>query len=197
MQPSPPFYWLLARPSWCTNFWTWVGLAEIYRSSPWSKVILLYQLFVYLPHHRLLETEADVVGLQLTARACFDVRENVAFWKRMHVMSKIQKSKEPNALSIPEYFSTHPAHTSRADLLEKLVPAVWKSFCGCKLFEFFYLCRRWTQEISVIVPHFRPKIPRSTLKNSKQVWKMRRVRQIHGVPTPLCFEPFLLVLFEV
>jgi metalloendopeptidase OMA1, mitochondrial len=76
---------------------------------------------LHLPYSRLLETEADQVGLQLSAKACFDVRESVSFWQRMNLVSEYEGDV---TAQVPEFLSTHPTHESRAQQLEKSIPEV-------------------------------------------------------------------------
>src|SRR6476619_1079613 len=54
-----------------------------------------------LPFSRSQESEADHIGLVYMARAGYDPRQAVAFWKRM---LRIGKGKEP-----PEFLSDHPS----------------------------------------------------------------------------------------
>ena len=68
-----------------------------------------------MPYSRNLEMEADAVGIQLAAKACFDIRYCPLFWKRMNNSAETQ---------IPELLSTHPTSDHRAFELEKLVPEV-------------------------------------------------------------------------
>jgi len=64
-----------------------------------------------LPHSRTQETEADVIGLDLMARAGFDPRGAPALWDRMAARGQ----------SPPEFMSTHPAPDRRAkDLRARL-----------------------------------------------------------------------------
>lgn len=70
-------------------------------------------LLLRLPYSRKLELEADEVGLQLAAKACFDVREASAFWTKMGLMS--------NALEDVEFISTHPSHERRSEYLDNLM----------------------------------------------------------------------------
>jgi metalloendopeptidase OMA1, mitochondrial len=60
-----------------------------------------------------LEKEADEVGLELAAKACFDVRYIPHFWRRSDD-------------DFPEYFSTHPSNENRSKDLENLLPKVKK-----------------------------------------------------------------------
>jgi metalloendopeptidase OMA1, mitochondrial len=74
------------------------------------------QYGVLLPFSRKHELEADQIGLTYMARAGYDPREAVAFWKRMMVAT--QGSNKP-----PELMSTHPADETRINQLEQLMPA--------------------------------------------------------------------------
>lgn len=73
------------------------------------------QYGVLLPFSRKHELEADQIGLTYVARAGYDPRESVAFWKRMMTASQGGKP--------PELMSTHPADQTRIYQLEQLMPA--------------------------------------------------------------------------
>jgi predicted Zn-dependent protease len=73
------------------------------------------QYGVLLPLSRKHELEADQIGLTYMARAGYDLRESVAFWKRMMAASQGGKP--------PEFMSTHPADQTRISQLEQLMPA--------------------------------------------------------------------------
>jgi len=73
---------------------------------------------------RTHETEADVIGLELLVRACYDPRLAPELWKRMDQLG----GQKP-----PEWMSTHPASTTRAENFERLMPAAiaeYKRRCG-------------------------------------------------------------------
>jgi predicted Zn-dependent protease len=57
------------------------------------------------------------------ARAGYDPREAVAFWKRMMVAT--QDTNKP-----PELMSTHPADETRINQLEQLMPAAMEIYQG-------------------------------------------------------------------
>lgn len=72
-----------------------------------------------LPNSRIQESEADVLGQQLMARAGFDPRGAVTLWQNMAAAG----GSRP-----PEWLSTHPDPASRLRELqaraENLVPAM-------------------------------------------------------------------------
>jgi len=69
-----------------------------------------------LPYSRVHESEADRIGLMLTARAGYDPREAIPFWQRMN---------EKAGARVPEFLSTHPAPESRiADIKSHISEAM-------------------------------------------------------------------------
>jgi predicted Zn-dependent protease len=71
---------------------------------------------VTLPFSRSHELEADQMGLIYMARAGYDPREAVAFWRRFAAYAKKSKSGAPI-----EFLSTHPADERRINLLESVM----------------------------------------------------------------------------
>lgn len=61
------------------------------------------------------ETEADIVGLELSARAGYDPRAGVTLWQKMSAASKGAP---------PQWLSTHPSGSSRIKEIEKHLPEV-------------------------------------------------------------------------
>ena len=62
------------------------------------------------------ETDADLVGLELAARAGYDPKASISLWKKM-----AQASKSQGGLN---FLSTHPSGTDRIAKLEANVPKV-------------------------------------------------------------------------
>ena len=70
------------------------------------------QFGILMPFSRVQESEADMHGLDLMARAGFDPRESVQLWKNMARTGGGQP---------PEFLSTHPSHSTRInDLVARL-----------------------------------------------------------------------------
>jgi predicted Zn-dependent protease len=66
-----------------------------------------------LPYSRTHESEADRIGLILMAKAGYDPRDAVPFWKRMAASG---------SSGTPEFLSTHPAPETRIKQIEALIP---------------------------------------------------------------------------
>lgn len=77
------------------------------------------QLGILLPYSRTQESEADLIGLDLMARAGFDPTQSVALWQNMIT--------EAGGKGPPQFLSTHPASENRiAALQEKMAEAMSK-----------------------------------------------------------------------
>lgn len=74
---------------------------------------------ILLPYSRTHESEADRIGLILMARAGYDPRSAVPFWKRM---------SGAGAERAPEFLSTHPAPERRISDIEKFLPEALKYY---------------------------------------------------------------------
>jgi predicted Zn-dependent protease len=78
------------------------------------------QVGVTLPFGRTHETEADLIGLELMAKAGFDPRQSTKLWENMAKASNQQRQ--------PELLSTHPLPSTRIDNLTAHMPKAIKTF---------------------------------------------------------------------
>lgn len=69
-----------------------------------------------LPGSRTQETEADLMGLELMARAGYDPTAAINLWKKMQ---NVEGRGEP-----PQFLSTHPVSANRIDTLQAMLPKV-------------------------------------------------------------------------
>jgi predicted Zn-dependent protease len=77
------------------------------------------QYGVLMPFSRKHESEADHIGLMYMARAAFDPRESMNFWRRMEESSNAQP---------PEFLSDHPSHGTRIQQLKAWLPEALKQY---------------------------------------------------------------------
>jgi predicted Zn-dependent protease len=77
---------------------------------------MAYEGLVATAFSRSAESEADIIGLELSARAGYDPRAGVTLWKKMLAASKGGRG--------PEFLSTHPAEENRIHRIEELLPRV-------------------------------------------------------------------------
>ncbi len=71
------------------------------------------QVGVLLPYSRTHEEEADLLGLDLMAKAGFDPAESVNLWRNM---------SQAGGPSPPEFLSTHPTSDTRIRALQQRLP---------------------------------------------------------------------------
>ncbi|MDO8650713.1 MAG: M48 family metallopeptidase [Undibacterium sp.] len=69
------------------------------------------------------ETEADVIGLDIAARAGYDPRAGVALWQKMGMASKGAP---------PQWLSTHPAGKNRIAEIQRHLPEVMPLYAHAK-----------------------------------------------------------------
>jgi metalloendopeptidase OMA1, mitochondrial len=84
------------------------------------RVTALISLGAKLPFSRSEESEADHIGLIYMARAGYDPRQAVSFWKRMQ---RASKGKEP-----PEFLSDHPSDAHRVERVEGWLPEAEREY---------------------------------------------------------------------
>uniref|UniRef100_A0A486XL99 Zn-dependent protease with chaperone function PA4632 n=1 Tax=Rheinheimera sp. BAL341 TaxID=1708203 RepID=A0A486XL99_9GAMM len=77
------------------------------------------QIGVALPFSRAHETEADIVGLDLMAKAGFEPRQAVNLWQNMAAAG---------GSGAPELLSTHPLPENRITTLRQNMPQAMKTF---------------------------------------------------------------------
>lgn len=89
----------------------------------------LAALLLALPYSRRMETEADLIGLRLTARACFDPR---AMESIFHKLAQTEEAML-HGHQVPAYLRTHPESKSRSKLIQQELPDAFKEFeaAGC------------------------------------------------------------------
>jgi predicted Zn-dependent protease len=75
-----------------------------------------YEALIATRFSRVDETEADRIGLELTARAGYDPRAGITLWQKM-----INAKSGGNP---PEFLSSHPADSSRIQEIQSLLPTV-------------------------------------------------------------------------
>ncbi|KTC24391.1 peptidase M48 [Pseudomonas putida] len=73
------------------------------------------QYSMTLPNSRSNENEADLIGLELAARAGYNPNAAISLWNKM---------TEASGGSQPEFMSTHPASSSRIASLQAAIPKV-------------------------------------------------------------------------
>jgi len=75
------------------------------------------QYGIIMPFSRLHESEADVIGVELIAKAGFNPSESITLWQKMAQASQAQPV---------EFLSTHPSHATRIDDLQAQMPKAMK-----------------------------------------------------------------------
>jgi predicted Zn-dependent protease len=71
------------------------------------------QYGILMPYSRIQESEADLLGLDLMAKAGFNPQESTALWRNMERAGGGQP---------PEFLSTHPSHGTRISSLRAHMP---------------------------------------------------------------------------
>lgn len=69
---------------------------------------------VLMPYGRTQESEADIIGVDLMAKAGFDPRQSINLWLKMNQAAQGQQNAE--------FLSTHPSHATRIRDLEQHMP---------------------------------------------------------------------------
>ena len=85
---------------------------------------IAYQALIATRFSRTDESEADRIGLELTARAGYDPRAGVTLWQKM---IKANSGGRP-----PEFLSSHPTDSSRVQQIEALLPTVMPLYTAAR-----------------------------------------------------------------
>ena len=80
-------------------------------------------LALSLPYARKQESDADLVGMELAARAGHDPHAAVAVWQKMARLSQ-SGAQTAGRGQPPQFLSTHPSHESRIREIEANLPKV-------------------------------------------------------------------------
>ncbi|OWF54417.1 Metalloendopeptidase OMA1, mitochondrial [Mizuhopecten yessoensis] len=109
-----------------TAIWTMIPSDGIAIITQYFMEKVMHYTFT-LTFSRELEEEADVVGLEMAAKACYDVREGSVLWKRMMMVRDLTGAKGL------EFTSTHPSNEHRVSTMEQLMPKVIdiRDKCDC------------------------------------------------------------------
>ena len=75
------------------------------------------EVLVQLPYSRAMESESDLIGLELMARAGYDPRAAARVWDKMAAAGA--------GTGPGDFLSTHPGNASRGRQLDAAVPKVW------------------------------------------------------------------------
>ena len=75
-----------------------------------------YQSLIATKFSRTDESEADDIGLELTARAGYDPRAGVTLWQKM--------TAAKSGGNQPEFLSSHPEDAKRVERIQSLLPTV-------------------------------------------------------------------------
>ncbi|KAL4520402.1 hypothetical protein Ndes2526A_g04972 [Nannochloris sp. 'desiccata'] len=84
----------------------------------------------FLPNSRKAETEADVIGLQLAARACYDPAAAAVVFKKLG-----EEEEKHGASAIPKMLRTHPVTRDRIKKINEMLPKaqLLKEAAGCNV----------------------------------------------------------------
>ncbi|MGH8705065.1 MAG: M48 family metallopeptidase [Burkholderiales bacterium] len=76
-------------------------------------------LALSLPYARKQESDSDLVGMELAARAGYDPRAAAVVWHKMSKLGQATGRGQP-----PQFLSTHPSHDTRIKEIEAALPRV-------------------------------------------------------------------------
>lgn len=80
---------------------------------------MLGDIGVSRPHSRVQESEADVIGLELMARAGYNPQAAISLW---------QKMRRYDSTQVPQFLSTHPTDVNRIATLQSYMSRVTRLY---------------------------------------------------------------------
>jgi len=106
-----------------------VAIASYFNLGPNTTQVLgqAATLAISLPYARKHESDADLVGIELAARAGYDPRGAVEVWKKMGRLAEASGRGQP-----PQFVSTHPSHGSRIRDIEANLPKVLPLYAAAR-----------------------------------------------------------------
>jgi predicted Zn-dependent protease len=84
-------------------------------------------LALSLPYARKHESDSDLVGMELAARAGYDPRAAASVWHKMSKLAQASGKGQP-----PQFLSTHPSHETRIREIEAALPKVLPLYAAAK-----------------------------------------------------------------
>ncbi len=98
------------------------GKYDGYKGLAGDSLTKVAELAISLPNSRSHESEADMMGLELAARAGYDPKASVTLWQKMSAQGS----------GGPEFLSTHPSGTTRIAELQAKIPTVQPLYDAAK-----------------------------------------------------------------
>jgi predicted Zn-dependent protease len=96
-----------------------VGIASDNTGVALTGAALAAMLAVNLPNSRAAETEADIIGIELAAKAGYNPYAAATFWEKMGQVS---------SSNTPELLATHPNPAKRQKMLSELAPEMMQYY---------------------------------------------------------------------
>ncbi|KAG7093373.1 hypothetical protein E1B28_007054 [Marasmius oreades] len=78
---------------------------------------LIHSLLLDLPNSRTQEREADIIGIRLMAKACYDPKGAPEMFSRLAQLESGRRA--------PQFMTTHPTSESRVKYLEQILPEAY------------------------------------------------------------------------
>ena len=90
------------------------------------------ELALFLPNSRAAETEADVIGVRLAARACYDPSAAATVFEKL---GEAERRASGGGAGVPAFMRTHPLSDKRVKRVRAELPAARLLYekAGCSL----------------------------------------------------------------